>query len=112
MKVSCTGNLPDHCCYLPNGGPNGECKYLAKDVIGLIPPRKFSCSLFNEYRASKPAAWSDAKIWDAAQADTRYQTDVLPLMYELSTRKGTGYFATCKDWPPPGETCATCGLTG
>jgi len=112
VKTSCSGNLTDHCCHLPNGGANGECKYLAKNIPNLVPPRRFSCGLFNEYRLSSPGGWSDSKIWDKVQADPRYVNDVIPHMIALSDRKMAGVVTLCKDWPPFGETCATCGAKG
>lgn len=87
--ATCEGNGDDHCCHL--GGH--VCRYLA--VVGTTG-RRFACRLRSELGN-----------WQAVHADPRYLADVKPVLEALPTVDGD-----CGDWPPPGLTCGTCGVTG
>lgn len=87
MSATCDGLAADHCCYL---GAAGVCRYLERDTV---PGRRWACGLRRELGS-----------WDAVHADPRYLADVMPTVQNLVA-------VHCGDWPRPGETCATCGVS-
>ena len=80
----------DHCCYL---GPFGVCPALRDD--GVDAERRWVCTI----REAKGS-------WAAAHASAPYrESGIGPIVRDLVG-------VDCGDWPRPGETCATCGVTG
>lgn len=85
----CSGNTPDHCCYLEGK----ECRFLER---GTVPGRYWACGLYRELGS-----------WEAVHSDTRYQEHIQPF-HDRHPECG----GDCGGWPPAGQTCAVCGITG
>lgn len=83
----CDGLSGDHCCHL---GTAGVCTFLEE---GTVPGRRWACGLRRELGD-----------WQAVHADARYLADVRPKLDAIGV-------TNCGDWPPPGMTCATCGVS-
>jgi hypothetical protein len=83
----CDGNLADHCCYIDGS----ICRFLEENTI---LGRRWVCGLRRELGS-----------WRLVHEDPRYVADVKPTMDRLG---GT----QCGDWPPKGQTCSICGVTG
>lgn len=77
-----------HCCWVAGV----VCPFLRHD--GPVAVRRWVCTLREELGS-----------WDAVHADARYRRLVRAPMAGVVT-------ADCGDWPPPGETCAECGVVG
>jgi hypothetical protein len=78
----------DHCCYL---GSHGVCQFLEENVEG----RRWSCSLRRKLGS-----------WQAVHSDPLYVEAIKPKLVDI------GVTVDCGDWPPPGVSCATCGVMG
>ena len=89
MTTRCAGNADDSCCYVA-GVP---CRFLEEHTV---PGRRWACGLYRELGS-----------WARVHADPRYLTHVKP-HWENSPLRGQD----CGDWPAPGVTCPTCGVTG
>ena len=89
MAAVCSGQGTDHCCYL---GAAGVCRHLEQNTVS---GRRWACGLRRELGS-----------WDKVHGNKRYLNDVKPVLTEI------GVTVDCGDWPPPGETCGTCGVTG
>ena len=85
----CQGNSDDHCCYL---GEQGVCRYLEENTV---PGRRWACGLRRQ-----------AKSWEKVYTYKRYQKNIRPALDKMGIKEN------CGDWPPPGETCNTCGMNG
>jgi hypothetical protein len=92
--TTCLGNLDDHCCHLGRAF-GGACRYV-RDDGPLAVNRRWVCTLREELGS-----------WSAVHSDPRYLADVKPALDAMPSFDGD-----CGDWPPPGETCGTCGVTG
>ena len=80
----------DHCCYL---GPFGVCPALRDD--GPDADRRWVCTLREREGSWARVHGSAAYIASGIEAIVRDLVGV-----------------DCGDWPRPGETCHTCGVTG
>jgi hypothetical protein len=89
MSATCDGLAADHCCYL---GAAGVCRYLERDTV---PGRRWACGLRRVLGS-----------WGKVHADPRYLANVKPVLVDIGVK------VDCGQWPTPGETCATCGVTG
>lgn len=87
--MTCAGTSDDHCCHL---GAAGVCRYLEENTV---PDRRWACGLRRVLGS-----------WEKVHTNKRYLNDVKPVLTEI------GVTVDCGDWPPPGETCGTCGVTG
>ena len=87
MAATCHGNGPDHCCTFQGV----TCTHLEENTV---EGRRWACGLRRELGS-----------WEAVYADARYE-DVRTKLRDI------GITVDCGDWPTPGETCATCGVTG
>ncbi len=87
MATVCTGNSEGHCCWV-----NGEvCPYLEENTV---KGRRWVCGLLVKFGS-----------WEEVYKSESYKTDVKqPLMDRLGV--------PCGEWPPKGEVCAECGITG
>lgn len=87
--MKCLGrNLDEHCCWV-NGKP---CQFLEENTE---PGQRWTCGLRRELGS-----------WDAVLADSRYQTQVQPLLRAKDMN--------CRDWPKIGNggPCKLCGSDG
>jgi hypothetical protein len=89
MSATCDGLAADHCCYL---GAAGVCRYLEHDTV---PGRRWACGLRRELGS-----------WEPVHSDPRYIAHVRPFWDDYASALDCGL------WPPPGETCGTCGVIG
>jgi len=86
--ATCAGNADDHCCYF------GEvCQHLEENTV---EGRRWACGLHRQYGS-----------WVAV-----YLSPEWPAVLENAINHGLPVTYRCGDWPPAGETCATCGVEG
>jgi hypothetical protein len=78
----------DHCCYI--AGP--PCRYLRDDGTGAA--LRWVCTLRERLGS-----------WDEVHRDAGYLEHVAPVVRSVAG-------VDCGDWPPKGETCNACGVTG
>jgi hypothetical protein len=81
------GAKDDHCCYI--GG--SVCPFLRDDGDA---ERRWVCTLRERHGS-----------WQAVHADEGYLMIVRPELDRTAQ-------ADCGDWPGPGVTCGSCGVTG
>ena len=84
--MECKGDQDDHCCHL---GKYGVCEFLANANTRWV------CTLREQLGS-----------WERVHVDPRYIDRVRPKLGDI------GIKVDCGNWPTPGETCATCGVTG
>jgi hypothetical protein len=87
--ASCPGNGEEHCCWIAGE----QCAFLEE---GTVSGRRWACGLRRELGS-----------WEAVHGDARYVEAVQPF-WDSRPDLGPG----CGDWPLPGMTCATCGVSG
>lgn len=80
---------PGHCCWVPGVG---VCPLLRDD--GPAAQRRYVCTLAEEHKGN----------WRRVHRDGRYAAIGAAILAVSG--------ADCGDWPPPGQTCAECGVTG
>jgi hypothetical protein len=78
----------DHCCWIVGR----VCPHLEE---GTVPGRRWACGLRRRLGS-----------WAAVHASPEYRRDVRPFWARFRPD------LDCGTWPPPGETCATCGQVG
>ena len=86
--ADCLGTPESHCCNL---GALGVCGFL--EIDDPSRPGLTSCTLRRRFES-----------WAEVHASGEYQS------VGVIVRGLVG--VDCGDWPTPGETCATCGVTG
>lgn len=84
-RVEC-GASTGHCCWVAGA----VCPFLRDD--GAKASRRWVCTLRERLGS-----------WEAVHADPGYLTVVAPVVRPLGV--------DCGDWPPPGQTCAECGVS-
>jgi hypothetical protein len=88
--ISPCANAADNCCYFSGV----ECPHLE---VNTVEGRHWVCGLRRRLGS-----------WDAVYASAEWQRDVLPRAIAC----GLTEHYRCDRWPPPGEVCASCGMTG
>ena len=88
--MSLCGTASDHCCYLRE---HGVCTYVRPKTDD--DEYQWKCSLR-----------TDLGSWEAVHSSQEYQSNVKPKLIEIGIQQD------CGDWPPPGQTCKTCGQVG
>jgi hypothetical protein len=87
MSGACGGNNADHCCYVAGVA----CPHLEENTV---EGRRWACGLRRELGD-----------WASVHADPRYLADVKPHWLNVGMED-------CGDYPAPGRSCGTCGMTG
>jgi hypothetical protein len=82
----CSGLTVEHCCWVAGQ----VCRFLEVDTM---PDRHWVCGLHRRLGS-----------WEAVHNDPDYLEHVKPAW------EGTS-ITDCGDWPAPGTTCGTCGVT-
>ena len=85
---ACSGNEADHCCYFGQ-----VCEHLEEYTVA---GRHWACGLLRRY-----GSWDDV-----------YQSPEWPAVLSNAIAHGLPETYRCGDWPPPGQTCVICGVSG